>query len=161
VCAGLATAVVLVARSGRLASWLRRRFPKLAKDEPAAPSESPRAMVAATAWSFAGRLAQVVQCGVILRAIGAGATARQSAVAFGIHLVGASVGDLVPAQLGTNEGAYGLFAGALGLGAAAAVSVALLPRFAQLTLAAAALAVAALAPRGAASRADGETRGRS
>src|SRR5207244_7994345 len=101
------------------------------------------------AWSFLGRLAQVAQCAVLLRAVGGAGTISGGFIGEGIHLVGAGIGDLVPGQLGTNEGAYSAFAGALGLAdaPASAVSLALLPRIAQLALTAFALAVAALVPR--------------
>jgi hypothetical protein len=55
----------------------------------------------------------------------------------GVHIVGATVGDAVPNQLGVTEGAYRVFAEAVGLGdaPARAVSIALAIRVVQLGLA--------------------------
>jgi len=96
-----------------------------------------------------GRIVQALQYGVVLYAVGGVATASTALMAQGIQLVGASVGDLVPGQMGATEGAFRAFAGALGLGAepARALSIALVIRMAQLGLAVSCLLVAALVRR--------------
>ncbi|MEA2747687.1 MAG: hypothetical protein QOI41_1830 [Myxococcales bacterium] len=100
---------------------------------------------------FLGRVVQTVQYGVIVYAVGGSATATAALTAQGIHLVGATAGDAIPSQLGATEGAFQLFAGTLGLGAAPerAVAIALVVRVAQLGLALLAFAVAALVGRSA------------
>jgi uncharacterized membrane protein YbhN (UPF0104 family) len=77
---------------------------------------------------------EAMQYGVVLHAIGGHATPFTALAAQGIHLVGASVGDLVPNQMGVTEGAYRLFTSALGVTAARALSIALIIRIVQLSL---------------------------
>ena len=74
---------------------------------------------------------------MILHAVGGALTISSGFVTQGIHLVGAALGDMVPNQVGFNEGAYRVFAEALGLGhdPARAVSIALVARLAQFILA--------------------------
>jgi hypothetical protein len=96
-----------------------------------------------------GRLAQLVQYGVILTAIGGARTLQGALTAHGIHLVGASLGDLLPNQLGVVDGAYRAFAPALGLGAAPAraLSIAFVAHAVQLSLATLCVVVASLVGR--------------
>jgi hypothetical protein len=70
-------------------------------------------------------------------AIGGSPTLRGALTAHGIHLVGATLGDLLPNQLGVVDGAYRAFAPMLGLGHAPerALSIAFVAHTAQLTLA--------------------------
>jgi hypothetical protein len=84
-----------------------------------------------------GRAAQLAQYGIILAAIGGARTARGALIAHGIHLVGASLGDLLPNQLGVVDGAYRAFAPVLGLAGAPerALSIAFVAHAVQLTLA--------------------------
>jgi hypothetical protein len=95
---------------------------------------------------IAGRLTQTAQYGVILAAVGGARGVRSAFIAHGIHLVGATLGDLVPNQLGIVDGTYSAFAGALGLGdkAASAISIAFVAHAVQLTMAAACVLVAAV-----------------
>lgn len=87
-----------------------------------------------------------MQYGVILAAVGGARTVQSAFVAHGIHLVGATLGDLVPNQLGIVDGTYSAFAGALGLGdkAANAISIAFVAHAVQLSFAAVCVLVAAL-----------------
>ena len=93
-------------------------------------------------FSVAGRVIQTLQYGVILVAVGGILTPTSALVTEGIHLVGAGLGDMVPNQVGITEGAYRVFASALGLedAPARAISIALVARLCQSSLAAAALA---------------------
>jgi uncharacterized membrane protein YbhN (UPF0104 family) len=63
--------------------------------------------------------------------------------------VGAGLGDFVPNAVGITEGAYRLFAGALGLGddPARAISIALVARLCQFSLAGVALIVSQIMAR--------------
>jgi hypothetical protein len=88
-----------------------------------------------------GRLFQTVQYGVILVAVGGSLGVLSALISQAIHLVGAGLGDLVPNQAGITEGAYWVFADALGLSSdpAAAVGIALVARFCQYLVAGAGL----------------------
>jgi hypothetical protein len=96
--------------------------------------------------TFLGRMFQAVQYGVILLAVGGVLTPISALVAQGIHLVGAGLGDMVPNQVGITEGAYRLFAPALGLqgSPARAIGIALVARLCQFFLAGTSLAVSSL-----------------
>jgi hypothetical protein len=80
-----------------------------------------------------------------LLAVGAACTASLVFASEGIALVAANTGDTVPGQAGVLEGAYRLFAPALGLGGAVAVALAaaLLVRATRLTAAVFALGLSA------------------
>jgi hypothetical protein len=138
---GLLTAAVLwVVRNDRVAQWLKKRFPRLAETQATLPSgeTGQAALRAAAIFCCVGRVFQTVQYGVVLYAVGGLATPAGAVTAQGIHIVGATLGDLVPNQMGATEGAYRFFASALGLAAepARALSIALVVRLAQLSLAA-------------------------
>jgi hypothetical protein len=156
-CSALAVAVLSLARWQSLARWLRARWPTLAAQPSLAIARG--ATAKASLLCALGRAFQVVQYAVALGAVGGEVSPRAGLVAQGIHLVGATVGDAVPNQVGTTEGAFDMFAGTLGLAQAPAraLSIALLIRVAQLGLALVAFVVATLAsPRstGAAARRD-------
>ena len=92
------------------------------------------------------RSAQAVQYGVILHAVGGAASAHGALIAHGIELVGATLGDFLPNQLGVVDGAYRTFAADVGFASAPAraISIALLARVARLLIAATCLAVLAV-----------------
>jgi lysylphosphatidylglycerol synthase-like protein len=148
--AALATTVLAVLRGGRAGRWLertRRRFP--GGTHPAPPLEPHsrrrlpwRAAVVCTT----SRGAQVVQYGVILAAVGGVASVRGAFIAHGIHLVGATVGDLLPNQLGAVDGAFRAFARNVGFGdaPARALSIAFVAHATQLLCAGACIVVAAV-----------------
>lgn len=138
-CAALASAVLFAIRWRWLAKWL-----------PQGGAAIPSAATAkASLACMLGRVVQACQYGVVLGAVGGTMTTRGALVVQGVHIVGATVGDAVPNQLGITDGAYRVFADALGLEPARAVSIALAIRVAQLGLAAIAWFVA-LATRPAA-----------
>lgn len=136
--AGVVT--LLVVRRSRVGGWLGARFPPLAKlgaeldDAVVAPR---RDLVIATAWCVAARVVQIGMYASLLAAIGASVTLGGTLVALGVHLVGAGFGDFVPNQIGILEGAYRIFADAVGLAhdPARAISIALLARVAQFVIA--------------------------
>jgi hypothetical protein len=140
-------AVLWDARVGRWLEKLRRRLHRAAReprmfDDPARWHLDARAVAAC----IAGRAAQLVQYGVILVAIGGAATVHGALAAHGIHLVGATLGDALPNQLGIVDGAYRAFAGVLGLGHAPerALSIAFVAHAEQLTLAGVAVLAASV-----------------
>ena len=124
-----------VARRWRIGAWLGRRFAR-AKEFGAeldvALSTEPPLPVRAIAWEVGGRCFQVVQNAVLIACVGGAVGLVSSLSSEGIHLVGAAVGDLVPAQLGVQEGNFTLSAHALGLSGAGAVAIALLAHLSQL-----------------------------
>lgn len=150
---GLIGAVLVFgARFARLGGWLGQRISALATHGAsfdASLREMPRAPVGPVIAAGIGRLSQAVQYGVILLAVGGTLTVGNALVAQAIHLVGAGLGDMVPNQAGITETAYrlsGSFAPALGLHDAAAqmISIALIHRVVQFSLAGVSLGVGAL-----------------
>lgn len=148
VTAAIGIAIVLTVRRSRFGGWLGKRIPFLASHGPtfdaALREETPwgPAIVATTM----GRAFQALQYGIILLAVGGTLTVQSALVSQGIHLVGAGMGDMVPNQVGITEGAYTLFAPALGLEGqiARAIGIALVARICQFLLAGVSLTVSAL-----------------
>ncbi len=150
VCAVLALVFLLGPRlamsGGTLGARLKARFTRGGEYD-AALRALPALPLSALALSFVGRALQAVQYGVVLHAVGGAFSAQGALVAQGIHLVGAAAGDMVPNQAGILEGAYRLFADALGFASdpAKAVSIALVIRLSQVALGAASAPVSWLA----------------
>ncbi len=140
--------LVLLLRNARFQAWLWRRFPRLlrARAPEAFSPERPPFGFAVVLALFA-QTVQTVQYGVVARAVGGALALRVAMTAQGIHLVGALVGDAVPNQMGATEGAYRVFAHALGMEVPQALSIALVARAAQLVLACAGLGVGFLVAR--------------
>jgi hypothetical protein len=86
------------------------------------------------AWESVGRVAQVVQCGVALAAIGQQAGLGRVLVTRGALILGSAVGDFIPGQLGATEAMMVVGAEALALTAATAATLALLIHAAQIAL---------------------------
>lgn len=144
----IGSALLLTVRRSRFGGWLGQRVAFLKMHGPTFDE----ALREGTPWTPAivatsiGRVFQTVQYGVILVAVGATLTAGSPWVAQGIHLVGAGMGDMVPNQVGITEGAYTLFAPALGLegDVARAIGIALIARICQFSLAGTCLVISAL-----------------
>jgi hypothetical protein len=152
-CAALATAFLAALRSKRVANWLDGRFGfshDPAQSRP--PLTRPRALVA-QGFCVLGRTSQTLQYAVVLLAVGGLVTPASALTAQGIHLVGAAAGDVIPGQLGAMEGTYRLFAGALGFGSRPelALTMPLLVRVAQLSIAIASLSAFGTRPSSGAS----------
>jgi hypothetical protein len=149
---GLVTAILgslllFGARFSSLGGWLGRRIKALAAHGThfdKSLREMPAVPVLPIGAALMGRLFQSAQYGVILVAVGGTLTVSSALVAQTIHIVGAGLGDMVPNQAGITETAYRLFRGDLGFVAAQAVSMALLHRIVQFSLAGSSLAVGAL-----------------
>jgi hypothetical protein len=153
----IASGLLAILRAARIGRWLNRmrlRFvPGAVESPPLDPEERKRIPWRAWLCCCTGRTAQLVQYGIILHAVGGVTSVPNAFIAHGVHLVGATLGDMLPNQLGVTDGAYRAFAGDLGFAAdpARALSIAFVVRIAQLTLAATCVVVATLT-RHAASR---------
>jgi hypothetical protein len=138
-------ALLCVVRAPNAIRRLLRNFPRLSRYLPDRSSSRSPAW-RAIAWSMFGRALQVLQYGIAILAVG-GAFSMQSAfIAHGVHMVGATVGVAMPNQLGVADGAYLVFARALGFGhePARALAAILAVRLAQLLLALVCLSVVLL-----------------
>jgi hypothetical protein len=147
--------ILAVTRRAKVGGFLAKRYRSMLHWGPAfdeALREMPAIPYKAIGICFAGRLIQAAQYGVILHAVGGALTPSSGFITQGIHLVGAFLGDMVPNQVGFNEGAYRLFAPVLGLShdPARAVSIALVARVAQFFLAGTAAVITVLWKRSAA-----------
>jgi hypothetical protein len=150
VCAALGGSVFLLARSRRIAAWLARLLARLARHAPT--SDGPaggNAPGRALAFCLTGRVLQTAQYGLAVAAVGGALTLPTAVTAHGIHLVGATLGDLLPSQLGAMEGTYRYLGSQLGFvdSTARAVSIALVMRGVQVALASGGLLLASLLPR--------------
>lgn len=146
---GLLGGVIIVAtRRSSFGEWLGKRIPFLASHGPSFDAALRQAMPwdKAVVATTLGRVVQALQYGIILHAVGGSLDVLSALVSQGIHLVGAGMGDMVPNQAGITEGAYRLFAPSLGLqdNPAKAISIALLARLCQFSLASVCLATAAI-----------------
>lgn len=97
---------------------------------------APAALCSALVAQLMGRGIQALQLAVAAGAFGVHFSPWQFPLAQSVYLVGAALGDLVPAQVGTTDAALVLAGPALGLTAAAAFSVIVALRAVQLTMAA-------------------------
>jgi hypothetical protein len=93
------------------------------------PATGKRVALAAT---LASRLAQAAALLVLVRAASPDAGVLDGLTVWGLHLMGASVGDIALAQVGFTDGALLLGAAAAHLDAASALSVAMAVRAAQM-----------------------------
>jgi hypothetical protein len=133
----LAIGVFLLAMATRvhIGAWLGRRVSRarvFGSELDAALARAPAIPTGAIAWELAGRCVEVVQKAVLIACIGGVVGVSPALCVEGLHLVGAAIGDLVPAQLGVQEGNFTLASAALGLPAGGAVVIALLAHVSQL-----------------------------
>lgn len=138
-------AIIFATRKASIGGWLGKRIRALA----AHGQNFDEALRDATPWSPAiaattfGRMLQALQYGVLLVSVGGTLTVVSALVSQAIHLVGAGLGDFVPNQVGVTEGAYRIFAPALGLAddPARAIGIALVARACQFLVAGVCLGV--------------------
>lgn len=131
----LGFSLIAVVRRAHVGAWLGRHWKRaraFGAELDTALAEEPPVPVRAIAWEFVGRGVQVLQQAVLISCVGGVVGVGSALSAEGIHLVGAAVGDLIPAQLGATEGNFTLAASALGIAAASAAAIALLAHLAQL-----------------------------
>lgn len=144
----LGGAIILATKKATVGGWLGKRIAALASHG----SKFDEALRGGTPWWPAvaattfGRALQALQYGLMLVAVGGSLTVVSSLVSQAIHLVGAGLGDFVPNQVGITEGAYRLFAPALGLehDPARAIGIALIARACQFLLAGVCLGASSL-----------------
>jgi uncharacterized membrane protein YbhN (UPF0104 family) len=134
-------ALLLLARSSRICNWLGRRIPRFHKailevNEHHRGAEFSRA----TMFTFGSNALQFVGLGLLA---GESSIGRLHAACLlgGTYLITGSAGVLIPGQVGARELAFAALAPVLGVDPATAVAYSLLPRAAQLTVAAAGLLV--------------------
>jgi hypothetical protein len=146
--------LVAILWDGRLGRWLDRQRHRFARGPasipPASAPDADGAPQGRIPWRASliccfARALQVLQYGVILCAVGGHLTTAGAVIAHGIHLVGSTLGDFLPNQLGVVDGVYRAFAVDLGFATEPqrALSIALVARIAQLMCAAAAVLLAA------------------
>lgn len=138
----IGTVTLVLAQRGRLGERLAERFDALSVSGPetdVALRVRGGTFAKAVAATSVARISQTVQYGVLLLAVGGTLTVSSALATQGVHLVGAGLGDFVPGQIGVVEGAYHMFASALDLAPARALSIGLLARTSSLVLAASSL----------------------
>lgn len=133
-------AFALIAFRLGLGRFTSRFFPSLAASGQAfdaAAAIGPSTYMRATGYCVLARGMELLQYTVVLAAISVPLSFTTVALVNGVHLVGSTLGEAIPNQLGAVEGAYLYFADAIGLGAdtARAVSIPLLVRLAQYVVA--------------------------
>ena len=135
--AAIGTSILVVrerARPGRFLGGLVKRLEGFGLAFDAVAGASRGSLARSLAWESLGRVAQVVQCGVALAAIGQQAGPARVLVTRGALILGSAVGDFIPGQLGATEAMMVVGAGALALTAATAATLALLIHAAQILL---------------------------
>jgi hypothetical protein len=154
----LAAGFVATLRDARIGRWLdrlRRRFIRSDAPPPSPPEPGTTRTVPWQALLLCclSRCAQAVEYGVILCAVGGIPSVRGALLAHGIELVGSTLGEFFPNQVGVVDSAYRTFASDVGFGSvpARALSIALLARVAHLLIAASCVAIAAISRQRAAS----------
>lgn len=136
--------LLALVRSRSLASWVGRRWPRLAAPTAELSDDVRTAGVAVALGSFVfHRGVQAVQIGALLHALGRGGLARTLSLT-GASIVGTSVGVAVPGQLGAIDGAMALASRGLSLLPSQTLAVALVMHAAQFSWVAAGFAVWAL-----------------
>jgi hypothetical protein len=132
-------AVLWDARVGRRLDGLRMRFvPGAVAHPPTDPAIRRQVPWRAFLVCALSRSMQALQYGVVLHAVGGVFSAHSALVGHSVHLVGATLGDLMPNQMGVVDGMYRAFSTDLGFAGdpARALSIAFVIRISQLTLAA-------------------------
>jgi hypothetical protein len=150
----IATSVTLALRSKGASAFVAKRFKLLTSSagELRDATQTSVSVRRGAAWCTLGRFVQLAQYGVCVLAIGGTTGIVQASLAHGTQLVGASLGDVIPGQVGAVEGAYAAFAGAIRLTPERVLALPLLIRVTQITLAATCLLVATLVRRPAEAR---------
>jgi hypothetical protein len=130
--------LLYLVRAPGAGQWLLGRFPRLTRYFPEGARGPTGSAWKAALWSVLGRALQVLQYGLAIRAVGGAFGLESAFIAQGIHMVGATVGVAMPNQIGVADGAYVIFANALGFAGdpARALGAMLAVRCAQLLLAA-------------------------
>jgi hypothetical protein len=114
--------------------WLRRFAPKLGSLLEDVRSEIPRFIPPAPLATFVvSRALQLVSIATLLFALGADVSMWTVLATGGINLVGATLGDMIPGQLGATDATFTMSASSVGLTPAAGLSIALAIHVVQMT----------------------------
>ncbi len=123
------TALQVACRRGGLGGALLRRVTRMEQATQAfedALKQIPVVPPVATLAAVFSRAVVVVELGVVLFALGGRHGIGHALIAFGVSLVGGTVGDLVPGQLGATDGAFALAAPFLGLALVDGIAISVL-----------------------------------
>jgi hypothetical protein len=132
---GAGVLLQLAVRGKRVGGFLGKRFAQrgdVAADYQAALADHPVVPLRPLAAMAVNRTAQVLQYAAIVLAIAGTTGVGQVLLAQGINMVGTSLGDLIPGQIGATDGAFALGASALGITAANAIAISILAHFVQM-----------------------------
>jgi hypothetical protein len=124
-----------ITRADAPGRWLAKRIPSLAARTTAFRDHALETGLFArgpVAGLLASRVVQTLQYGIAAHAVGIDVGFLRAMAAEGVQLVASAVGVLVPAGVGTQDGAFTLAATLLGTTMARATSLALLMRCVQL-----------------------------
>lgn len=146
---GIATSLTIALHSKRATDFIAKRF-KLSdahREELADATRSSLTVKRGALFCTMGRFVQLFQYGIFVLAIGGKSGIVQASLAHGTQLVGASLGDLIPGQVGAVEGAYTAFADAIHLTPDRVLALPLFVRMTQISLALTSLIVATVMGR--------------
>ena len=135
---GLGIVLRVVMRSKRAAAALQRRWPKRADTIERLHAVARTGHVLAlgpTAFLLLSLFVRVLEQYFITRSMGGAPSVAGAIAAEGVRLIGASVGVLVPGQLGVREAIFAMSAEGLGTTAATATAIALFTHVVELSLA--------------------------
>lgn len=128
---GIAMRIATLRMRGR---WVHRFAPRAARFMDGTRDEIRQLVPALPMATFlASRALQLAAFAVLLHAVGGVVTVPAVLIAGGINLVGASLGDMVPGQLGATDATFAVWSRLLGLTPAAAIAIAVTMHIIQLT----------------------------
>jgi hypothetical protein len=129
----VSAAVSGVARTGHLGRLLGRFFPKGRAALDAVRANAVRQGMRAPLVGFiVGRVLQLAEYALALVAITGHAGFTRSLSTFGVAMVGGSLGDSIPAQIGVSDASFAAAAQGLGISTEDALTIALLAHMVQL-----------------------------
>lgn len=130
-------------RSTRAADFIMKRFKldEASKDDLRVAVKH-HSVPRGALFCMVGRTIQLGQYGIAVLAIGGKFGLVPAAVAHGIQLFGATIGDLIPNQLGAVEGTYSAFSDVMQLTPERVLALPLLIRITQISLATTCLVIA-------------------
>jgi uncharacterized membrane protein YbhN (UPF0104 family) len=132
---GVALAIQMVARWRGFVCWLIARMRRYRRDIAGFYRSTKRTAyipLYPTLIMIVGRLLQAMQFGVLCYALGLGFGLDTVLIGQGINLIGGAIGDWIPAQIGTIDGAFTVAASSLGIPQAAGLSIAVMVHCIQL-----------------------------
>ena len=125
--------------------WLRRFAPKVAVLFDDARGEIPRWFPPLPLAMFLlNRALQLGSIALLMYVLSGHVTLGSTLVAGAVNYVGASLGDMIPGQLGATDATFSVSAGLIGLTASTAISIALIIHIVQMTWMATGLAMEAV-----------------